>query len=140
LSGKLQQVQTAIRGRKPSEDKLHLSDFEIKHTEEDIPTTITCPNQQTVGVHSTKQGKGFVAHFDRGICQSCSYLEKCPAKPGKRDPDWHLRFNQKKMYVSQRRRVSQKYLEEGKNPRAAVAQHSLSRIDCQADQTSIPSK
>jgi len=120
MKGKVQQIQTAIRGRKPSEDKLHLSDFEIEHTEEDIPTRIICPNQQTVEVHSTKQGKGFVAHFDRGICQNCSYSEKCPSEPGKRDPDWHLRFNQKKMYVSQRRRLSQQYLEEGKNPRAAV--------------------
>jgi len=120
MKGKVQQIQTAIRGRKPSEDKLHLSDFEIKHTDEGIPTRITCPNQQTVGVHSTKQGKGFVAHFDRGICQICSYSEICPAKPGKRDPDWHLRFNQKEMFVSQRRRLSQQYLEEGKNPRAAV--------------------
>lgn len=120
LSGKVQQVQTAIRGRKPSENKLHLSDFEIKQTDKGIPTSITCPNQQRVGEHFTSHGKGFVAHFDRGICQNCSYSEICPAKPGKRDPDWHLRFNQKEMFVSQRRRFSQQYLEEGKNPRAAV--------------------
>ena len=117
---KIQQIQTAIRGRKPSEEKLHLSDFEIKQTDKGIPTRITCPNQQTVGVQSNSQGKSFVAHFDRVICQSCPYSEICPAKPGKRDPDRHLRFKQAQVYVSQRRRMSQQYLNEGKNPRAAV--------------------
>jgi hypothetical protein len=116
----VQQIQTAIKGRKPSEEKLHLSDYEIKQTDNGKPTRITCPNQQTVEVQTTNQKKGFVAHFDRDICHSCPYSEICPAKPGKRNPDRHLRFTQAEVCVSQRRRVSKKYLKEGKNPRAAV--------------------
>ena len=116
----VQQIQTAIKGRKPSEEKLHLSDYEIKQADNGKPTRITCPNQQSVVVQTTSRKKAFVAHFDRVICQSCPYSEICPAKPGKRDPDRHLRFTQDEVYVSQRRRLSQLYLEEGKNPRAAV--------------------
>ena len=39
----VEQIQTAIRGRKPSSEKLHLSDFEIKQSDEGKPTQITCP-------------------------------------------------------------------------------------------------
>ena len=50
----VEQIQTAIRGRKSSAEKRHLSlqegshsDFEIKQTEEGKPTQITCPQGQT---------------------------------------------------------------------------------------------
>jgi hypothetical protein len=114
------QIQTAIRGRKPSTEKLHLSDFEIKQTEEGKPTQITCPQGQKVKVQSSSQKKSFVAHFETDACQSCPFSSICPAKPGKRDPRRHLRFTQDQAYVAQRRRCSQNYLKEGKNLRAAV--------------------
>ena len=116
----VEQVQTAIRGRKPKSEKLHLSDFEIKQTEEGKPTQITCPNDQKVTVQSSNQRKSFVAHFETGQCQACPYKEACPAKPGKRDPRWHLRFTQAQANVSQRRRRSQIHLQEGRNLRAGV--------------------
>ena len=116
----IQQIQTAIRGRKPSREKLHLSDFEISQADNGRPTRITCPNQQIVEVQSTSQRKGFVAHFDRKTCLGCPYVEACPAKPGKRDPNRHLRFNQAQINVSQRHRISQQHLREGQNLRAAI--------------------
>ncbi|MFO7972863.1 MAG: transposase [Desulfobacterales bacterium] len=116
----IQQIQTAIRGRKPSSEKLHLSDFEIKQTKEGKPTQITCPQGQKVKVQLSNQRKSFVAHFELDDCQTCPYAQACPAKPGKRDPRRHLRFTQKQTNVAQRRRRSQIYLEEGRNLRAAV--------------------
>jgi hypothetical protein len=117
---KVVQIQTAIRGRKPSTEKLHLSDFKIKQTEEGKPTQITCPQGQKVKVQSSSQRKSFVAHFETDACQSCPLSSICPAKPGKRDPRRHLRFTQSQANVAQRRRCSQIHLEEGKNLRAAV--------------------
>ena len=115
-----EQIQIAIRGRKPSAEKLHLSDFEIKQTDEGKPTQITCPQGQTVTVRGSNQRKSFVAHFAQDTCQTCPFSEACPAKPGKRDPRHRLRFTQAQANVAQRRRRSQIYQEEGRNLRAAV--------------------
>jgi len=114
------QIQTAIRGRKPSAEKLHLSDFEIKQTDEGKPTQITCPQGQTVNVRSSNQRKSFVAHFAQDTCQTCPFSKACPARPGKRDPRHRLRFTQAQVNVAQRRRRSQIHQEEGRNLRAAV--------------------
>jgi len=128
------QIQTAIRGRRPSAEKLHLSlqegshslqegshsDFEIKQTEEGKPTQITCPQGQTVTVRGSNQCKSFVAHFAQDTCRTCPFSEACPARPGKRDPRHRLRFTQAEVNVAQRRRRSQIHREEGRNLRAAV--------------------
>lgn len=116
----VEQIQTAIRGRKPRAEKLHLSDFEIKQTEKGKPTQITCPQGQTVTVRGSNKRKSFVAHFAQDTCQTCPFSEACPAKPGKRAPRWHLRFTQTQANVARRRRQSQIHLEEGRNLRAAV--------------------
>lgn len=117
---KIEQTQTAVRGRKPSTEKLHLSDFEIKQTSEGKPTQITCPQGQQVKVNLSNRKKSYVAHFESGVCQTCPFAEACPAKPGKRDPRRHLRFTQDQAYVAQRRRRSDIYKKEGRNLRAAV--------------------
>ena len=117
---RVEQIQTAIRGRAPSTEKLNLSDFEIKQTESGKPTQITCPQGQTVAVHPSSQKKGFVAHFEAEVCQVCPFLQKCPARRGERDPRWHLRFSQEQANMSQRRRRSLIHQKEGRNLRAAV--------------------
>ena len=114
------QIQTAIRGRAPSSEKLNLSDFDIKQTETWKPTQITCPQGQTVAVYPSSQKKGFVAHFEVEVCQTCPFLEQCPTQAGKRDPRHHLRFSQQQVNMSQRRQRSQIHQQEGRNLRAAV--------------------
>ena len=116
----VEQIQTAIRGRKPSAEKLHLSDFEIKQTDEGKPTQVTCPRGQNVNVKGSNNRKSFVAHFAHNVCRDCPFATACPANPGKRDPRWHLRFTQGQANVAQRRRRSQTHQEEGRNLRAAV--------------------
>jgi len=113
-------VQTAIRGRVPSTEKLNLSDFEIKQSQSGTPTEITCPGKQTVAVQQSNQKKGYVAHFEAGVCQGCPFLSKCPVQRGKRDERWHLRFTQEQARMSQRRRKSRLRQKEGRNLRAAI--------------------
>ena len=43
-------IQTAIRGAQPDPDKFNLSDFDIQQDEAGKPTTLTCPQGQTVPV------------------------------------------------------------------------------------------
>lgn len=120
LENQVVQIQTAIRGRAPSDEKLNLSHFEIKQTETGKPTQITCPQGQKVTVHPSSQKKGFVAHFEAEVCKTCPFEPKCPAQRGKRNPHWHLRFTQEQANVSKRRRRSLAYQKEGQNLRAAV--------------------
>jgi len=116
------QVQTAIRGRTPNPDKLHLSDFEIKQTETGKPVQIICPHGQHVAVKMGSKRKGFVTHFDDAVCQACPFSQagQCPARPGKRDVRFRLYFTQQQAQVSQRRRRSEAKKKEGRNLRAAV--------------------
>jgi hypothetical protein len=120
LDNRIEQIQTAIRGRAPSSEKLNLADFEIKQTETGKPTQITCPQEQTVAVHPSSQKKSYVAHLEAEVCQTCPLLQKCPAQRGERDPRWHLRFSQEQANMSQRRRRSLIHQQEGRNLRAAV--------------------
>jgi hypothetical protein len=120
---KVELIQTAIRGRQPNPEKLHLSDFEIKLVADSgKPLKVTCPNGQTVLAQGTSQKKGFVAHFETAICSTCPFFEKsqCPAQPGKRDARHHLRFTQADAHASQRRRCSQEQKKVAGNLRAAV--------------------
>jgi hypothetical protein len=116
----VEQIQTAIRGRIPSSKKFNLADFKIKQADSGKATQITCPQGQTVAVHSSSQRKGFVAHFETEPCQTCPLLQKCPAQRGKRDLRFHLRFNQQQVNLSQRRQRSLTHQVEGRNLRAAI--------------------
>jgi len=113
-------IQTAIRGRVPSTEKLNLADFEIKQSQSGTPTQITCSGKQNVAVQQSNQKKGYVAHFEAETCQGCPFLQKCPAQRGKRDQRWHLRFTQEQARMSQRRRKSLLHQKEGRNLRAAI--------------------
>ncbi len=118
---KVEQIQTAIRGRVPSAEKLNLADFDIHQTKEGTPTQITCPQGQTVAVHPTCQKKGFVAHFDLATCQVCPFFQTtCPGVPGKHKPNIRLNFSQQAANVAHRRRQSKVHHSEGRNLRAAV--------------------
>jgi hypothetical protein len=117
---KVEHIQTAIRGRTPDPEKLHLADFTIKFNPDNQPVKVTCPNGQTEPAHSSSQKKTFVAHFNADVCVTCPLIDKCPAQPGKRDPRRHMRFTQAEAQASERRRRSHKQQKEGRNLRAAV--------------------
>jgi len=116
----VEHIQTAIRGRDPDPEKLHLDDFTIQLNENGKPVKATCPQGQTVSVHTTAQQKAFVAHFEAQVCQTCPLVERCPARAGKRDERHHLRFTLSEVQMAQRRRRSREYQKKGRNLRAAV--------------------
>ncbi len=70
----VEQIQTAIKGQKPSSERLNLTDFETKQTEEGKQTQITCPQGQNVKVQSSSRKKSFVAHFDEESCRTCRVI------------------------------------------------------------------
>ncbi|MFO3795831.1 MAG: transposase, partial [Anaerolineales bacterium] len=113
-------IQTALRGRAPDPDKLHLADFSIQTDEGGEPRKVTCPQGQTVSVHTTARQKAFVAHFDPHVCEACPLVGHCPTQAGKRDERRHLRFTQSAMQIAQRRRRSRDHQDTGRNLRAAV--------------------
>jgi len=45
---KVEQIQTAIRGRKPAEEKLGLEDFDWEIDDEGLPQEVICPHGQRV--------------------------------------------------------------------------------------------
>ncbi len=116
----VEHIQTAIRGRSPNPDKLHLANFTIQFNQDGKPTKVTCPQGQTVAVQTGNQQKAFVVHFAAEVCQACPLAGKCLAQPGQRDPRYHLRFTQAEAHASERRRRSQEQQKEGRNLRAAV--------------------
>ena len=116
----VQLIQTAIRGRSPDPDKVHLSQFTIKFDQNGKPSKVTCPQGQTVSTQTSSHQKAFVAHFDPHTCQTCPLVERCPARPGKRDGRHHLRFTQAEARSAERRRQSQAHAQDSQNLRAAV--------------------
>jgi hypothetical protein len=116
----VEHIQTAIRGRSPNPEILHLADFQIKLNQDGKPVKVTCPQGQTIAVQTNSQKKAFVAHFGAEVCQSCALAGKCPVLPGKRDPRHHLRFTQAEAQAAERRRRSLEQQKEGRNLRAAV--------------------
>ena len=117
---KVEQIQTGIKGREPHQEKLHLTEFEIKRSGNGKPTRIQCPQGQVVEVQSNNKKNTYVAHFSPELCEACPFVEKCPSRQGVRDKRWHLRFTQAQMNVSQRRKRNQENKQAGRNMRAAV--------------------
>jgi len=119
---KVIQIQSAIKGRKPNQDRLALADFDIQQNEEGLPTQITCPQGQCVAVQQGRKDTTFWADFDPAFCDSCSFQQEghCPTKFGKRNQHFRLYFNLCEMQVAIRRRISAAFFQSGQNLRAAV--------------------
>ena len=111
-------IQSGIRGRKPDEEKLHLSDFTFERKED--REVATCPNGKQTQVMAGRTEERRIAYFQPGVCQDCPLLEKCPTKYRKRDGGRTLHFTKAGQRKAQRRQHCNAYLESGKNPRAAV--------------------
>lgn len=113
----MQQVQTAIRGRQPAEQKLGLEDLTWRtNAESGPPETVTCPQgQQTEVVCGRKEGC-YLAGFDASVCADCPLREPCPSQPLTRRAENVLRFSQQEVNLALRRqrcadeRASQRHL------------------------------
>ena len=114
-------IQTAIRGRQPNPDKFHLADFDPRSDEQGNPTTLTCPNGQTVAVRRARTS-GWQDRFDPAICSACPFPQggRCRAKPQRRDPCYLLAFTSQEVLTAKRRKEYLAHKSDGHNLRSAV--------------------
>jgi hypothetical protein len=118
--GKVEQIQTAIRGRKPPEEKLSLEDFDWEIDDEGKPDAITCPGRQRMGVQPGRKEHRYLAYFDSEVCSGCPFSDQCPTEPLKRRPKHVLRFSQAETDLALRRKRSSDRRAAGENLRAAA--------------------
>jgi len=117
---KIDLFQTAIRGRKPSSEKLYLSDFLLEQNKDGEPSKITCPHNQTTTVERGRVDGRYLAYFEELLCAECPLQDQCPTEKLQRKAQRVLRFSGKQWRVARRRRNSQKLRESGENLRSAV--------------------
>jgi hypothetical protein len=117
---RVEQVQSAIRGRKPAEEQLGLEDFDWKTNADGQPQNVTCPHEQSVTVGSGRSEQRYRAAFDARECEACPFRDQCPTHPLKRTPEHVLRFSQQEVDLALRRQRSADARASGQNLRAAV--------------------
>ncbi len=115
-------TQTAIRGRKPDPEKLHLADFVITQDPQGRPLEMTCPQGQTVVVTPGGKPERFAAEFARTSCETCPLYTsgRCPPQPDNRRRSLRLTFDQADVERAQRHRRSRSEHSPGRNLRAAI--------------------
>jgi hypothetical protein len=115
-------LQTGIRGRKPTQQKLSFADFVIQVNPSGLPVQVTCPYGQIAPVEVGSQKKGYVARFAIPICETCPFHQArlCPTRYRKRKQFYGLYFLTGKMRVTMRRQRNQILQQSKHNPRAAV--------------------
>jgi len=117
---KVEQIQTAIRGRKPSEEKLGLEDFDWEIDEDGKPQEVICPHGQSVEVQPGGKDHRYLAYFDSAVCRDCPFVDQCSTEPLKRKPKHVLRFSQQETDLALRRKRSADVRDAGKNLRAGA--------------------
>jgi len=96
----VEQIQTAIRGRKPSEEKLGLEDFDWEIGREGRPQNVVCPHGQRVEVQPGRNEDRYLAYFDSAVCSDCPFANPCLTEPLKRKPRHVLRFSQREVNLA----------------------------------------
>ena len=118
--GKVNQVQTAIKGAKPDPETLRLEDFEWELSDRGKPESVTCPNGLQAQVIAGRGRDRYLAYFNLEDCEGCPFAADCPAKPLKRRPKRALRFSTQQQQVARRRQLAAQAKASGKNLRSAV--------------------
>jgi hypothetical protein len=114
------QIQTAIRGRKPSTEKLSLDAFAWELDDDGRPRAVTCPYGQRAEVTPGRKEDRYRAAFEAAGCEGCVFLDSCPTEPLKRTPERVLRFSQQEVDLALRRQRSAEARASGQNLRPAV--------------------
>jgi hypothetical protein len=100
----VQQIQTAIRGRQPAEEKLGLEDFAWQVNADDGRLEgVTCPHGQQAEITAGRKEGRYRAAFDSSGCGDCPLRDQCPTEPLKRRPENVVRFSQQDVNVALRR-------------------------------------
>ena len=117
---KVEQIQTAIRGRQPTAEKLGLDDFAWETDSDSQPLSITCPQGQQAGVEPGRKEQRYRVAFEASACADCPLSARCPSRPLKRKPERVLRFSQAEVDLALRRQRSAQARASGQNLRSAV--------------------
>jgi hypothetical protein len=116
----VEQIQTAIRGRKPSAEKLSLDAFAWELDDNGQPQAVTCPHGQRAEVTPARKQDRYRAAFEAAGCAGCPFLDACPTEPLKSTPERVLRFSQQNVDLALRRQRSAEARASGQNLRSAV--------------------
>jgi hypothetical protein len=116
----IEQIQTAIRGRKPSTEKLSLEAFAWELDDEGRPRAVICPYGRRAEVTPGRKEERYRAAFESAGCEGCPFLDSCPTEPLKRTPERVLRFSQQNVDLALRRQRSAEARVSGQNLRPAV--------------------
>jgi len=114
------QVPSGIRGGRPSADRLGWAEYTWELDGEGLPTKVTCPGGQTAEVRPARQKKRYQADFALSHCELCPLLNRCPARPLKRQPLRRLDLTARNAQVGQLRQRCARSREAGHNWRAAI--------------------
>ena len=116
----VEQIQTAIRGRKPPAEKLNLDAFTWELDDDGKPRSVTCPHGQRVEVMPGRGADRYRAAFEAVGGERCPFLDSCQTKPLKRTPERVFRFSQQDVDLAVRRQRSAEARVSGQNLRSAV--------------------
>lgn len=114
----IEHVQSGIKGRKPFEDKLHLSDFEFTTMEDSQRECIRCPNGILVEVKEGRKSESRIAVFSKGECSNCPYSNHCCTIERKSGRVLYYRIYEQRRV--ERFKRSSDFFNNGKNPRSAI--------------------
>jgi hypothetical protein len=120
-AARIEQFQTAIRGKKADDDRVGVSDFVFTRNEDGVPQTVRCPGEQDTEVVATRTPGRFTARFEADRCAGCPLIDHCPTQRLKRKPQYRiLRFDQQQVNVAHRRENQRQAKASGRNLRSAV--------------------
>jgi hypothetical protein len=117
---RVEQIQTAIRGRQPGAERLGLADFDWETNADGVPQRVHCPHGQPGAISPGRKKGRYRVTFTAPDCADCPFRDHCPSKPLKRKATRVLRISQHQVDVAQRRRRSAHALTSGHNLRSAV--------------------
>lgn len=122
-------VQTAIRGGKPSSERVNLADFTFTLDENGKPIEITCPNGKIAKVETGRKAGRYAATFRRSDCVDCLLLARCQIRVLKKTAGRRLYFTMAELTRARRRQRMKLARKSGRNLRSAV-EATVREISC----------
>jgi len=117
---RVEHIPTNIRGRRTAPDRLGLETFSWEIDENGTPLTVKCPGGQQAEVKTGRKAGRFVAHLEQAGCETCAFLERCPARPVKRRGGRSLNVSIRQVQVARLRQRAAQTRGSGNNWRAAI--------------------
>jgi hypothetical protein len=114
----VQQV-SAIKGRKKGKTGPGLEDFTVTRNEERELVAIACPQGQNGELLEHEEDR-YAIGFPAGICQTCPFVDQCPAKRQKKGSRFVLRITATDLRVAATRKQVAETGKEITNKRASV--------------------